>query len=79
MKLNPKEGGSLRHPGQTRRIRDIFELTSLFINETYRFIDGLLAMGLAELSEEPDRDRPSSPRISLGSWRRWNRRTSSNG
>jgi hypothetical protein len=53
MKLNPKEErlfAAIRE--QTRRIRDIFELTSLFINETYRFIDGLLAMGLAELSEK---------------------------
>ncbi|MBI4917536.1 MAG: hypothetical protein HY825_16975 [Acidobacteria bacterium] len=53
MKLNPKEERLFNAiQEQTRRIRDIFELTSLFINETYRFIDGLLAMGLAELSEK---------------------------
>jgi len=53
MRLNPKEERLLQAlREQARRIRDIFEITSLFITETYKFVDGLLGMGLAELSEK---------------------------
>jgi tetratricopeptide (TPR) repeat protein len=52
MRLNPKEERLLDAvKGQARRIRDIFEMSSLLLTDTYRFIDGLLAMGMAELSE----------------------------
>lgn len=53
MRLNPKEERLLQSVReQARRVRDVMEITPLFIAETYRFMDGLLAMGLAELSEK---------------------------
>jgi tetratricopeptide (TPR) repeat protein len=53
LRLNPKEERLLESVReQARRVRDVMELTPLFIGETYRFMDGLLAMGLAELSEK---------------------------
>ncbi|MBN1770910.1 MAG: DUF4388 domain-containing protein [Deltaproteobacteria bacterium] len=53
MRLNPKEERlfqSIRE--QARRVRDVMEITPLFVTETYRFMDGLLALGLVELSEK---------------------------
>jgi hypothetical protein len=64
MRLKPKEERlllSIRE--QTRRIRDVFEITPLLHGETYRFLDGLFAMGLTALSEQnPTESGPVDPR-----------------
>ena len=53
MRLNPKEERLLQSIRErARRVRDVMEITPLFTTETYRFMDGLLAMGFAELSEK---------------------------
>lgn len=64
MRLNPKEQRLLEALRDTaRRIRDIFDISSLMFSETYRFIDGLLAMGLAEISEHnPTEAGPVDPK-----------------
>jgi len=64
MRLNAKEQRLLEALKDTaRRIRDIFEISSLMFSETYKFIDGMLAMGLAELSEtNPTEAGPIDPK-----------------
>lgn len=53
MRLNPKEERLLQSIRErARRVRDVMEITPMFTAETYRFMDGLLAMGFAELSEK---------------------------
>lgn len=53
MRFNPKEERLLQSIRErARRVRDVMEITPLFTTETYRFMDGLLAMGFAELSEK---------------------------